>query len=538
MLFVSHAFSQTGGTTGSLTWKLNLSDNTLTISGEGAMPDYNEYAVHYAPWYIGRDFIKTVIIEEGVTSIGIKAFYSCDKMTSISIPNSVTKIGNDSFSKCFKLLSITLPNQVASIGDLAFWGCQALLSINIPNSVQNIGSSVFDFCSELISIDVENENNNYASVEGVLYDKSKTTLICCPSGKTGAFNIPNNVINIGTGAFFCCTKLTSITVPGSVINIGNKAFFRCEGLLSLNFPHSVTHMGDEVCSSCTSLTSVILPNSITKIGNSAFFRCESLISIIIPNSVTSIEKEAFGSCFKLSSITIPVRLKSFNYQSLAGCFSLSLITNLNPVPVPISSCVFVYPNPGCVFPNYLISSTLKVPTSAVPTYQTTSVWNRFMIEGGGILVSAIANNGEFGYATGDGLYEMNTIATVTAFAYENCKFINWTKGSEVISTNNPYSFTVTEDIELEANFECEGVDVKTFENAGIHIFPNPTTGMLQVTSYEFQVTSIEIFDIYGRKLSTLNSQLSTLNISHLPAGLYFIKIQTENGMVTKKIIKL
>jgi len=540
MLFVLHAFSQVGGTTGTLTWKLNLSDSTLTISGKGAIPDYNEYALHFAPWYPGRDFIKTVMIEEGVTSIGIKAFYYCEKMTSISIPNSVTKIGDNSFAYCFKLLSITIPNQVASIGNLAFYGCKSLLSINIPNSVTSIGNSVFDYCFELTSIDVENENNNYASAEGALYDKNKTTLICCPSGKKGAFNILNNVINIGTSAFFWCTKIDSITIPNSVKSIENRAFFQCEGLISLSFPNSVTHMGNEVCSFCKSLTSVTLSNSITKISNSTFFQCENLTSIIIPSRVTSIEKEAFSGCYKLSSIIIPVSVKRFEDQSLASCYSLSLITNLNLVPAPVSSCVFVYPDPGCAFPNHLISSILKVPSSAVSAYQTTSMWNRFMIEGGGLLVSAIANNGEYGYTTGDGLYEMNSMATVTAFAYENCKFINWTKGSVVVSTENPYHFTVTEDIELKANFEYEDTGVKTFENADIHIFPNPTTGELQVTSYELQITDIEIFDIYSRNLTPQTSYLiphTSLDISHLQTGIYFMKITTNKGITTKKIIK-
>ena len=107
------------------------------------------------------------------------------------------------------------------------------------------------------------------------------------------------------------------------------------------------------------------------------------------------------------------------------------------------------------------------------------------------------------------------------------------------------SFTVQtgkEGFELSGtmNFTYSNVGISTQKKIELKVYPNPTSGELRVTSNELQVTNIEIFDVYGRKqLSTLNSQLSTqkIDISHLPAGIYFVKIITDTGVTVKKIVK-
>ena len=245
-------------------------DGTLTISGTGNMPDFsiNVNNRTTAPWDSQRDKIKTVVIKDGVTSIGKYAFFWCSGLTSITIPNSVTSIGEHAFANCSGLTSITIPNSVTSIGNGAFSGCSGLTSITIPNSVTSIGNGAFLGCSGLTSI-----------------------------------TIPNSVKSIGNQTFWLCSGLTSITIPNSVKSIGNETFWLCSGLTSVTIPNSVTSLGKFAFYGCSGLTSITIPNSVTNIEKSAFLGCTGLTSITIPNSVTSIGDYAFDGCSGLTSIT-------------------------------------------------------------------------------------------------------------------------------------------------------------------------------------------------------------------------------------------
>ena len=122
---------------------------------------------------------------DSVTSIGDEAFWYCDSLTGITLPDSVTSIGNYAFCGCSSLTGITLPDSVTSIGNYAFCGCSILTSITIPDSVTSIGHSAFSSCSSLTGIIVDENNNNYASEDGVLFNKDKTVLIQCRGRKNG-----------------------------------------------------------------------------------------------------------------------------------------------------------------------------------------------------------------------------------------------------------------------------------------------------------------------------------------------------------------
>jgi len=212
--------------------------------------------------------------------------YPAGKQGAYTVPNSVTTIQTEAFMGSIGLTSITIPNSVITIGEWAFFGCSGLTSVTIGIGLTSIGHRALWDCSGLTSIDVATENHNFSSVNGVLFNKNQTTLIQYPGGRQGAYIIPNNVTTIGSGAFFRCTGLTSVTIPNSVITIGGAAF-----------------------SGCTGLTSVIIPNSVTTIGTDAFFGCTGLISVIIGSGVTSIENYAFNQSMNLTSIvfmsTIP-----------------------------------------------------------------------------------------------------------------------------------------------------------------------------------------------------------------------------------------
>ena len=268
-----------------LTWTLD-SDGVLTISGTGAMPDYEWDA---SPWYNNRDRITSLVIESGVTSIDSYAFYDCSSLTSVDIPGSVTTIGDGAFSGCSSLTSIDLPDSVTSIGSAAFEYCSSLTSIDIPDGVTSIGDGTFWYCTGLISVDV-----------------------------------PDGVTSIGQFAF-SSSGLTSIDLPGSVTTIGNYAFSDCTSLTSIDIPNSVTSIGGSAFIDCTSLTSVNMGYRITTISNWAFHGCSSLVSVEIPLNVTTIGSGAFSDCSGLTSVAIGIRMTTIKENAFAGCTGLTAV---------------------------------------------------------------------------------------------------------------------------------------------------------------------------------------------------------------------
>ena len=306
----AEATTVASGTCGeNLTWTLD-DEGTMTISGTGEMTDF----LSFAPWNSSHSSIKSLVIENSVTSIGNHAFSGCYNLTSVTIPNSVTSIGDSAFYRCSNLPGVTIPNSVTSIGDSAFSGCYNLTSVTIPNSVTSIGNSAFFDCSNLTSIIIPNSVTSIG--DGFFYNCSNLTSI----------TIPNSVTSIGSDAFYRCHNLTSITIPNSVTSIGSRAFYRCYRLTSITIPNSVTSIGNSAFSGCYRLTSITVPNSVTSIGNSAFFDCYNLTSIIIPDSVTSIGDGFFFNCSNLTSIIIPDSVTSVGSDAFYGCTSLTSIT--------------------------------------------------------------------------------------------------------------------------------------------------------------------------------------------------------------------
>ncbi|MDR3705087.1 MAG: leucine-rich repeat protein [Paludibacteraceae bacterium] len=178
--------------------------------------------------------LSSITIPTSVTSIGASAFSNCRSLASVVIPSSVTVINSSLFNGCTGLSSVTIPSTVTTIADNAFYYCTNLTSIDIPASVTSIAQyGAFVNYGKLTSISVDASNPNYCSVDGVLFNKDKTTLLYFPSGKTGTYTIPSTVTTIANNAFTGNSNLTSVIIPTSVKSIEQYAFYSCTALSSI-----------------------------------------------------------------------------------------------------------------------------------------------------------------------------------------------------------------------------------------------------------------------------------------------------------------
>lgn len=290
-----------------LIWTLD-DTGTLTISGTGNMDDWDWWASPFFPY---RSSINTVVICDGVTTIGEFAFRECSGLTSITIPDSVTSIGKSSFFGCSGLTSIITPDSVTTIGDDAFFRCSGLTSITLPDSVTSIGNFVFCYCWGLTSITIPDSITTIGHY--AFYDCDALTNI----------TIPDGVTTIGEYAFSDCSGLTSITIPDSVTTIGDGAFSYCSGLTSITIPDSVTSIGSFTFQYCTNLKNVTIPGSVKNTGEQVFYNCTRLTSVTLSDGVTYIGTSAFRYCDKLTSVTFPETLTSIDEHAFENCTNLS-----------------------------------------------------------------------------------------------------------------------------------------------------------------------------------------------------------------------
>ena len=243
----------------------------------------------------GCSDLINVTIPDSVISIEGGAFSGCANLTGVTIGNNVTTIGQGSFYNCTSLVSVIIPNSVTAIngddgwnGKGAFEGCANLTSITIGKNVESIGNNVFSGCSNLTAINVDAFNTVYSSIDGVLYDKNKTTLVRYPAGKTASsFIIPNSVENIGYQAFYYCTNLTGVTIPNGVKIVMGWSFYGCSNLTNITIPNSVTEIGWLAFCYCYNLTSVTIGNGITSMGIQSFTSCTSLTSVTFTGTIPS-----------------------------------------------------------------------------------------------------------------------------------------------------------------------------------------------------------------------------------------------------------
>lgn len=213
--------------------------------------------------------IKSVTIEDGVTSLDINSFAECPYLTSVQMASSITKTGSYLFYKCPNLRSVVLSQNLTEISNDSFNTCSSITNINIPSGVTKIGDDAFNNCNALVSL-----------------------------------NLPEGVTEIPERMCLQCSSLKSVTIPSTVTKIKESAFENCSSLTSINLPQGITVISKMMCKETSSLTSVVIPEGVTLIDNYAFIFAKKLHTLKLPSSLTSIGESAFEGCLELSEVYV------------------------------------------------------------------------------------------------------------------------------------------------------------------------------------------------------------------------------------------
>ena len=448
--------------------------------------------------------LTSISIPNSVTTIGKYAFSSCIGLTSISIPNSVTKLDEGIFYNCSALASITIPNSVTTIGYSAFYGCTGLTSITIPASVTSIGNSAIN---KTTIINVDANNLNYSCQSGVLYDKTYSTLIQCPTTVSGSFNIPSSVTSISYMAFSDCQYLTNIYMPASVTTI-DRAFDGCLALINIDSNNTNFSSLNGVLYNKNYTTLIrcpisvsgdfAVPSSVSTIQNSAFYTCSNITNITIPNSVTSIGSEAFAGCTKITTVTIPNSIKSINWDTFASCSSLLTIS----IPSSVDSIAHD------AFTNCTSLKKVTLPSSV-------------------IYIGPYA----FFYCTG--LSEIQ-ISSVIPPSLGGSVFsqVDQTKCILYVPSGSLGAYQAADQWKNFTNIVEVATEVNTVKSAIVKIYPNQAVSILNIDfNHISNYRNLSIYNSLGQKMyeTNINGNEMQIDVSRYQKGIYYIQTIDKNN---------
>lgn len=290
-----------------------ISGKTLTISGNGAMPDFDFPNGNLAPWWnyeaLGmltsfgnfklEGELKKVVIKDGVTNVSNYALFLLPAATQVTLPDSVTRIGRYGIAMCSKLTGMSIPKGVTEIGDFGLAG-DGLTAVTLPDGLQSLGRGAFDTCASL----------------------TNTTL-------------PAAITAVPGKCFADCTKLLNVKYTGTVTAIGDLAFESCKALTAAPIPETVTELGASAFTGCTALTDVTLPAGVTAIPEDCFRGCTALKDMKLPGTVTSVGHNAFTGCTALGDVRCYGAAPTVEPgNSEAHSFEPAIVTiHYNPDPV-------------------------------------------------------------------------------------------------------------------------------------------------------------------------------------------------------------
>ena len=236
--------------------------------------------------------LKEVVIEEGVTEIGVDAFSVCTSLETVTLPQSLQKIGEKAFSYCTRLKTINIPDSVNVIGPKAFFFCKSLTSIDIPEGITEIGYATFGYAENLATVNIP---TSVTRIGDFAFQNCGFT----------SMDVPATVKELGESAFSTCRSLENVTVPAETVS--KKAFYFCDALKSVTLTDDVKTIGEEAFRECRSLESIEIPSSVTELGTCAFKNCFALKTAVIKGGTvkgSSVTEATFYNCTALETLVI------------------------------------------------------------------------------------------------------------------------------------------------------------------------------------------------------------------------------------------
>jgi len=346
---------------------------TLTVIGTGEMTDVS--AEMPAPWKVYSDTVETVIVSEGITVIGDKAFEDFAALKVIDMPSTLVEIGDNAFKNCDAIAEFTVPGNVKTIGEHAFAQCEALKTVTLEQGVETIGRYAFAYCPEIETLSLADSITEIR------------TAAFCELGKLTAVNIPASLTQISAQLFKECTSLEEVVIPEGVVSIGITAFAKCSSLTTVSLPSTLVDLDETSFADCADDINIVYNGTAqdwfekfyTKLGqfknekytftsgNTAFVKNENtdtesyrlvywadaagdvvipeeynglpvtaiaeklfennalITSVVIPEGITTIFDEAFSGCTALETVTIPVSLNVIGNDIFKNCDALSVV---------------------------------------------------------------------------------------------------------------------------------------------------------------------------------------------------------------------
>ncbi|MBR0413953.1 MAG: leucine-rich repeat protein [Clostridia bacterium] len=407
------AAAETGGSCGEhVTWSLNTETGVLTISGSGPMYHYNRDDV-YNPFSNNKD-IKKLVVEEGVTTIGIAAFSGCTALQEIVLSDTVEEIGENSFDNCDELTVFKPGAGLKSIGENAFYCCSRLQDFTIPASLQSIGECAFASCLGFRNM-----------------------------------VIPGTVKTIDSSAFAYCEAMQSVVIQSGVTTIGAGAFAGCYRLASAQLPNTITTISKNLFYECHSLTDISIPDNIKSIGEESFYKCKQLSAITIPDGVESIGKNAFAGCISAKSLFVSKTVTDIAagaFSCCSGGLESIVVDSANAVYDSRDNCNAMMSTADDALIIGCKNTTIPQNTTEIGHY---AFW-RCSDLGNVVLPNTVTKIGSRAFYECEGLTSIalgTGVKTLGDYAFYGCADLSAVTGGSALTTIEYYAFSSCSDLE-------------------------------------------------------------------------------------------
>ncbi len=521
--------------------------------------------------------LTTLALPDAITAIGKSAFRNCSSLTALTLPAALTTFGTSAFRDCSSLSTIHFPPSLTAIGAEAFRGCRSLSTLTLPNALTTIEAAAFRDCSSLATLTLPDA---LATIGDYAFrDCDSLTTLVLPDALTtigteafrgcnslATMRIPTALDTIGKYAFAYCSGLTSVYIPASLATIGEAAFQNCSSIATVNLTDAdaLAAIDDYAFYYCGALATAHLPASLSTIGNFAFRECHGLTTVVLPDSLTTLGHFAFYRCDTLDTMTV-----ASDFGMGTNAFGSTSVSHLRMLPATPPTAAYS----GFGIHN---NSWVYVPCHAESTYRNHTVWGGFpnyrLLQNLRSADSIVLCDNMLPYSYGDsslttaGLYEIaftsaegcdSTVSLTLAVMPSYHITIADTVARGEDYTEHGFTLTHLQEsgshtLELITQQGCDSIITLylTVQGVGIDatdkipnllLYPNPADE--RVTLHVEPLTldaTITLYDELGRSALSLTVPAGqkelTLNIGHLPAGIYHLHLTDHRQATVRKLV--